>query len=121
MARKVTVPASESTVASDATRKQSRKSAKRSVAVLGGAAAEGGIAAALDKGPSGSKRKAVKAPVDKAAGKKAVVVAAKATRQSRPMGQDHRDALAAGRTEGRIVRTYLEAIEAAKPDRKSVV
>lgn len=33
------------------------------------------------------------------------------------MTQDHKDALAKGRTEGRIVREYLEGLRATKPKR----
>jgi uncharacterized protein YicC (UPF0701 family) len=34
-----------------------------------------------------------------------------------PMSQEHKDALAKGRTEGRIVREYLEGLRATKPKR----
>jgi hypothetical protein len=39
------------------------------------------------------------------------------TAKKSTMGQEHKDALALGRTEGRIVRSYLDALEAHKPKR----
>jgi len=43
-------------------------------------------------------------------------MASKARRKSQ-MSDDHKAALAVGRTEGRIVRRYLDALEANKPKR----
>src|SRR5258708_34961602 len=37
--------------------------------------------------------------------------------QKTPMSQDHKDALAKGRDQGRAVRAYLEALEQHKPKR----
>lgn len=34
-----------------------------------------------------------------------------------PMSKDHKEALAVGRAEGRLVRAYLEALEMSKPKR----
>jgi hypothetical protein len=35
----------------------------------------------------------------------------------RPMSDEHKEALARGRHEGRVVREYLEALRATKPKR----
>ena len=43
-------------------------------------------------------------------------MAAKARRKTQ-MSDDHKAALAVGRTEGRVVRRYLDALEANKPKR----
>jgi len=40
-----------------------------------------------------------------------------ATGSKTPMSQDHKEALAVGRAEGRSVRAYLEALESSKPKR----
>ena len=40
-----------------------------------------------------------------------------ATSKKTPMSQDHKEALAVGRAEGRAVRAYLEALESSKPKR----
>ena len=40
-----------------------------------------------------------------------------ATATKRPMSTDHKEALAVGRTEGRSVRAYLEALESSRPKR----
>lgn len=40
-----------------------------------------------------------------------------ATGRKSPMSQDHKEALAVGRAEGRSVRAYLEALESSKPKR----
>jgi len=42
---------------------------------------------------------------------------AKSSRSKSPMSPAHKAALATGREEGRIVRSYLEALEQAKPRR----
>ncbi|MDP8993085.1 MAG: hypothetical protein M3N31_08570 [Actinomycetota bacterium] len=42
---------------------------------------------------------------------------AKAKRAKSPMSQEHKDALALGREQGRAVRRYLEALEAHRPKR----
>jgi len=43
--------------------------------------------------------------------------AAKKTRKSSPMTDDHKAALASGRAEGRAIRVYLEALDALAPKR----
>lgn len=44
-------------------------------------------------------------------------MAAKTTTKTRAMSDDHKSALAAGRTEGRAVRAYLEALDTSRPKR----
>jgi hypothetical protein len=39
------------------------------------------------------------------------------TKKRKPMSEDHKEALSIGRNQGRIVRNYLEGLEAAKPKR----
>ncbi|MGF1595412.1 MAG: hypothetical protein ACFCVK_00530 [Acidimicrobiales bacterium] len=39
------------------------------------------------------------------------------TTKKSPMSEDHKEALAVGRAEGRAVRAYLEALESSKPKR----
>jgi hypothetical protein len=46
-----------------------------------------------------------------------VVRAKKAAATKREMSQAHKDALAKGREQGRVVRAYLEALDAHKPKR----
>jgi hypothetical protein len=46
-----------------------------------------------------------------------VVRAKKASAARKSMSQVHKDALAKGREQGRVVRAYLEALEAHKPKR----
>jgi hypothetical protein len=43
--------------------------------------------------------------------------AAKKSRKSSPMTEDHKAALASGRAEGRAIRVYLEALDAQAPKR----
>jgi hypothetical protein len=43
--------------------------------------------------------------------------AAKKSRKSSPMTDDHKAALASGRAEGRAIRVYLEALDAQAPKR----
>lgn len=62
---------------------------------------------ATDTSPEGTAASATPRPVAKAAKKRA----------SSPMSQGHKDALAAGRSEGRTVRQYLEGLEQARPRR----
>lgn len=40
-----------------------------------------------------------------------------ATTKKTPMSDDHKEALAVGRAEGRAVRAYLEALESSRPKR----
>ena len=40
-----------------------------------------------------------------------------ASSKKTPMSKDHKEALAVGRAEGRLVRAYLEALEMSKPKR----
>lgn len=44
-------------------------------------------------------------------------MAPKSSRNGKPMSDDHKAALALGREQGRMVRRYLEALEANKPKR----
>ena len=44
-------------------------------------------------------------------------MATKTKRPKSPMSQEHKDALAQGREQGRAVRRYLEALEAHRPKR----
>src|SRR3954468_9439322 len=45
------------------------------------------------------------------------MVASKTKRNKAPMSNEHKEALALGREQGRAVRRYLEALEAHKPKR----
>ena len=115
MARTATPPAPQSGESSDAAPKKPRRSAKRAAAA--GVVREPGIDVIVDKAPRGSKRKNATVPVNSVAVSEAAPVSVTAARQRRTMRPDHREALATGRSEGRIVRDYLEALEAHRPKR----